>query len=126
MSLDPLDLAHLTRETYAAHCLLMTLGFRPDDIFVATPLILNASPPGTHAAVILRPGPDQFVLWMPPVLVEDCERYLAAWQEFAAAQPTMPRRALDRIVRRSAMFARRAEIVMALARRGISMPAVTN
>ncbi len=126
MNLDPLDLQHLTRETYAAHCILMNLGFRADDIFVATPLIVNAHPPGTHAAVILKPGAGQFVLWMAPVRGQDCERYLEAWKQFATAQPTMPRRELDRIVERSDMYARRAEIVTALVRRGIALPGFTN
>lgn len=126
MKLDPLDLEHLTRETYAAHCILMNLGFKAADIFVATPLILNATPPGTHAAVILRPGPAQFVLWLARIQGDDCERYLEAWTTFATAQPQMPPHELDRIVRRSDTYAHRRQIVTALALRGIPMPAVSN
>jgi hypothetical protein len=126
MTLDPLDIEHLTRETYAAHCILMNLGFKADDIFVATPVILNATPPGTHAAIILRPGPEQFVLWLAPVRGPDCERYIAAWKAFAASQPNVPRHELDRIVRRSDTYAHRRRIVTALVLRGIALPAVSN
>ena len=126
MTLDPLDLEHLTRETYAAHCILMNLGFKAADIFVGTPVILNATPPGTHAAIILKPGPAQFVLWLAPVRGDDCERYVEAWKTFATAQPKMPPRELDRIVRRSDTYAHRRQIVTALVLRGIPLPAVTN
>lgn len=126
MTLHPRELQRLTRETYAAHCILLNLGFTAEDIFVATPHIINANPPGTRAAVILRPGPDQFVIWMAPVSGQDCEQYIEAWKEFATAQPKMPRRALDRIVHESYMFARRADIVAGLVARGISLPATAN
>jgi hypothetical protein len=126
MTLHPRELQCLTRETYAAHYILLNLGFSADDIFVATPCILNARPPGMHAAVILRPGPDQFVIPVAPVREQDREQYLEAWREFATAQPKMPRQALDRVVHASHLFAKRAEVVTALARRGIAMPAVTN
>lgn len=109
-------------ETYAAHYILMNIGFDPAEIFVSTPNVLNGAPPGLYASVIVRRGGLEFVMNL--VQLPDaaaCDRFLAAFHRFAEAQPSMDRRELDRMVRRTDVWRRRTSLVSALLLKGFEL-----
>lgn len=126
MSLHPREMQRVTRETYAAHCILINLGFKSEEIFVATPHVLNAEPPGNYACVIVRREGKQFLLWTQRLKGADCDRFLDAWQRFAEQQPTMARGELERMVRMSRLWESKAALVQALVQKGFELKVMSN
>lgn len=127
MTLRKRDLRRTIEEMYAAHCILWNLGFSPDELFVSTPNVLNGDPPGHYATLTLRRGELRFIYNLPPRLEEaDCDRFLEAWKSFAERGPDKSTAELDRMVRRSEVWRRKASFVAALTLRGFRFTAVEN
>lgn len=108
------ELGAIVHETYAAHCILTNLGFEPDEVFVEVRPVANTRPPGPHVVVRLARGELTFVYHLHPVTPEETERFSRAWLAFVAAQPSMPRADLDRILHSSQVWEQRATLLTAL------------
>jgi hypothetical protein len=121
-------LERLVHETYAAHCMLMMLGFEPAEVFVGAPDVANMTPPGPCAVVTVARGDSRCVLPIQPLTGEEqCSRYLDAWQAFAVTgKRSLSRDQLDRIVSSSTMYARRFEFVTALVVKGFKLTGALN
>lgn len=127
MTLRPRDLRRTIEEMYAAHCVLWNLGFSPDELFVSVPNVLNGDPPGYYATLTLRRGPRSFIYNLAPRLEEtEGERFLSSWLAFATRLPELPMAELDRMVKRSDVWHRKASFLAALAAKGFRFPAVEN
>ncbi len=112
-------------EMYAAHCILWNLGFSPEEIFVATPHVLNGDPPGHYATLKLTRGDLSFIYNLPPRLDEaDAEFFLREWLAFSKRVRRMPNTKLDRMVRGSEVWQRKSEMLMVLAQKGFRFTAV--
>lgn len=117
----------MLHETYAAHCILLNLGFDHGEIFVGTPNVLNGDPPGLYAAVFVRRDGLQFVYNFAPLRDDaDCTRYLVAFQAFALAQPSMDDAVLERILKQSTVWRRKESFIEALVRKGFELRGVAN
>lgn len=127
MTLRPRDLRRTIEEMYAAQCVLRTLGFSPEELFVSAPNVLNGDPPGHYATVTVRRGELSFIYNLAPRLSEaDCDRMLKAWSAFAGRLRRAPIAELEAIVRKSDVWRRRTEFVSALAAKGFRFTAVEN
>lgn len=125
--MSPAEVERLTHETYAVHCMLLNLGFEKEQIFVGTPLVANADPPGRYAIVAAEREGKRFVMPLYELPAKaDRKRFLAAWEAFARAKPTMTKAQLDRILFGSRSYARRVELVTALVLKGFEITGVLN
>lgn len=127
MTLRPRALRRTIEEMYAAHCVLWNLGFSPDELFVSTPNVLNGDPPGHYATLTVRRGELRFIYNLPPRLEEiDCDRFLSSWLAFGGKVKELPIAELDRLVKKSDVWRRKASFLAALTVKGFRFTAVEN
>lgn len=112
---------HMVHETYAAHCILTSLGIEPDEIYVGVQPVANAPQPGPCSLITVRRGDAQFVMTLQSVTEEQAKRYLEAWRQFAYDKPFMARDALDRIVYGSTIYTHRVALITALVAKGFEL-----
>jgi len=124
MSIPPHELRRTIEEMYAAHCVLWNLGFSPDELFVSTPNVLNGDPPGLYATLTVQRGELRFIYNLPPRLSDaSSRRFLRAWLAFAERGDRAPKAELDRMVWRSEVWRRKAELAAALTVKGFRFTA---
>lgn len=118
---DEQFIERLVHEAYAAHCMLTNLGYEPEEVQAGVQNIANGDPPGPYACVVLSRGGNRFVIHLQPVNDAQAAAFEKAWRAFAAAKPSMPREALDAIVKGAEIYARRVDLLVALDRKGFSI-----
>jgi hypothetical protein len=125
--ISPADMRQLIENMYAAHAVLWTLGFTPDELFVSAPKIVNAPEPGNHATLYVRRGGLQFTYWMEPRLErEEAEQFLRGWAAFAERADRIPIEDRNAMVRRSLVWRTKHELLRALLAKGFTFTAIQN
>lgn len=126
---DPTDYPDAVRECWAVHQALRSLGFQPDDIYVAAGTAANLAfnPPAMF--VILRTQDKEFIVTLGTFETgEAADKALDLWTEFAErsnagefAQDTM-----DDIYNTSNVMQNSVQFAVSLTAKGITLPLRTN
>ena len=84
--LTAVEMQNLVHEAYAAHYVIMGMGFTADELFAGALKISNWNPPGLCAVVVLRAQDKQFVYVLRPLARGDDGRFHEAWTAFAPGE----------------------------------------
>lgn len=122
--LSSLEMQNVVHEVYAAHYVLMNLGFTAEELYAGTASVANWDPPGPCATVELHAQGKVFIYVVRALLPEDTSRFKRFWTEFARAQPTADRAMLDAVVHHSEVWRCKGALLGALADKGFVFPAV--
>jgi hypothetical protein len=107
------------RECYAMHAIMMQLGYEPDHVFICTQPVLNVIPAGQVCAICrIDRGGKVFNYVIRALNGPEVPEFERQWRAFAESKPSMPRAELDRIVYGSTIWAKKTELLWALARKG--------
>ncbi len=117
------EMQKLVHETYAAHYVLLNLGFSPDEVFAGTANVRNWDPPGICANVELHAQGKKFIYTLRALVPGDETRFARFWLDFAAAQPKRDRSELDALVHGSDVWREKAALLVALELKGFIFPA---
>ena len=106
-------------EAYAAHEMLCMMGYDPDDVFIGAANVVGEATP--CAVVWLRKDGHEMTMPVAPLGEEQADEFRDAMLRFHDAKPHMSRALLDKIVRSSRTWARAAEIIATMARKGFDI-----
>lgn len=111
-------LTRAVHEAYAAHEMLCQMGYEPDHVFIGAGKVVGE---GTCAIVWLRHEGHEMTMPVSPLSEMQADEFRDAMLRFNAAKPFMSRAILDGIVRGSTVWARAAEVIATMARKGFDI-----
>jgi hypothetical protein len=126
---EPVDYPESVKECWAVHQALRTLGFKPDDIYVAAGQSAGHAfnPPAMF--VVLRTQDKEFVVTLALFETDEAvESALQLWTEFAERwnADSFDQDVMDKIYNESNVMQNSAQLVLSIEGKGIRCPVTTN